>query len=72
MVADIEVARSSGRWGRRRVATDAEMDAEELVGEADNSLGEGEIEVDADDGEDEAEGEPYEGDESVERVGTLD
>lgn len=72
VVADVEVTRSSGGWGRRRGATDAEADAEELIGEADDSLWEREIEVDADEGEDEAEGDPYEGDENVEGGGALD
>lgn len=72
VVADVEVAWGAGGWGRRRVATDAETDAEELVGEADDSLWEGEIEVDTDQGKDKAEGDPYEGDESIQGGGALD
>lgn len=72
VVADVEVARGARGRGRRRGPVDAKMDAEELVGVADDSLREGEVEVDADEGEDEAEGDPYESDESVERGGALD
>lgn len=72
VVADVEVAGGAGRGWRGALATDYEVDAEELVGVADYALGEWEVEVDAEDGECEAEGEPQEGDEGVQWVRALD
>ena len=53
------------------MAADDEVDAEHLVGVADNAFWERKVEVDPYDGEDEAEGEPREGVESVQWVWPL-
>lgn len=71
VVADVEVAGGAGGRRRRAVAADDEVDAEHLVGVADNAFWERKVEVDPYDGEDEAEGEPREGDESVQWVWPL-
>lgn len=72
MVADVEVPGGPGGGPGRELAANHELDAEHLIGVADDALGEREVEVDADDGEDESQGEPEVGDDGVERVGALD
>lgn len=62
VVADEEDAGLAGGRGRRRGAADDEVDAHEAVGVADDAFGEGDVDVDAEEGEEGAGGEPEEGD----------
>lgn len=71
VVADVEVAGGARGRRRRAVAPDDEPDAEEFVGVADNAFGKRKVEVDADDGEDEAEGEPEVDDDGIQWGGAL-
>lgn len=65
MIAHVEVSRSPRGWGRRLIATDDEVDAEHTIGVAYDTLGEGEVEVDPNEGQHEAKWQPNVGEEHV-------
>lgn len=72
MIAHVEVPRSPGGWGRRGISTDYEVDAEHTIGVPYNALGEGEVEVDTNEGQNEAKWQPNVGEECVEWGRGLD
>lgn len=72
MIAHVEVSRSPRGWGRRRIATDDKVDAEHTIGVAYDTLREGEVEVDTNEGQHETKWQPNVGEERVKRGWGLD